>query len=145
MLEVGNGGCTYDEYVAHFSLWSLLKSPLLIGCDVTKISNQTLGILTNLEVIAVNQDSLGISGYLVSKNGDAEVWGGPLTNGNVAVVLFNRGNDIKKITVQFSDFKIRTGAIVRDLWKHETLGQFTSEFSALVKPHAVVMVKLTPK
>eukprot|EP01121_Diplochlamys_sp_Union-15-3_P006182 TRINITY_DN16690_c0_g1_i1.p1 TRINITY_DN16690_c0_g1~~TRINITY_DN16690_c0_g1_i1.p1 ORF type:complete len:533 (-),score=115.43 TRINITY_DN16690_c0_g1_i1:83-1558(-) len=65
MLEVGNGGMTYDEYVTHFSLWCLAKAPLLIGCDVTKMSNETLSILTNPEVIAINQDKLGVQGQKV--------------------------------------------------------------------------------
>jgi hypothetical protein len=67
MLEVGNGGMTNDEYIAHFSLWALSKSPLLIGCDVTKMDQATLDILTNKEVIAVNQDKLGVQGKRVSR------------------------------------------------------------------------------
>jgi hypothetical protein len=66
VLEVGNGGMSDDEYVAHFSLWSISKAPLLIGCDVTKMSNATLKILTNPEVIAVNQDPLGVQGKKVA-------------------------------------------------------------------------------
>ena len=62
MLEVGNGNMTDVEYISHFSLWSLSKAPLIIGCDITKMSNMTLSILTNPEVIAVNQNSLGIQG-----------------------------------------------------------------------------------
>ena len=62
MLEVGNGGMTFNEYVTHFSLWAISKSPLLVGCDVTKMSTETLSILTNHEVIAVNQDPLGVQG-----------------------------------------------------------------------------------
>ncbi len=66
MLEVGNGGMTDAEYVTHFSLWSISKAPLLIGCDVTKMSAATLATLTNPEVIAVNQDSLGVQGKRVA-------------------------------------------------------------------------------
>jgi len=66
MLEVGNGGMTTTEYTSHFSLWAISKAPLLIGCDVTKMSSETLEILTNSEVIAVNQDSLGVQAQLVS-------------------------------------------------------------------------------
>jgi len=67
MLEVGNGGMTTVEYTSHFSLWALVKSPLLIGCDVNKMTNATLNILTNKEVIAVNQDKLGVQGKRVSR------------------------------------------------------------------------------
>ena len=66
VLEVGNGGMTDDEYVSHFSLWSISKAPLLIGCDVSKMSAATLSILTNPEVIAVNQDPLGVQGKKVA-------------------------------------------------------------------------------
>lgn len=68
VLEVGNGGMSEDEYIAHFSLWSISKAPLLIGCDVTKMSNSTLNILTNMEVIAVNQDKLGVQGKKVASS-----------------------------------------------------------------------------
>jgi len=66
VLEVGNGGMTDEEYVAHFSLWSISKAPLLIGCDVSKMSNATFNTLTNREVIAVNQDKLGVQGKKVA-------------------------------------------------------------------------------
>ena len=68
MLEVGNGGMSEDEYMAHFSLWCISKAPLLIGCDVTKMSNSTLSILTNMELIAVNQDKLGAQGKKVASS-----------------------------------------------------------------------------
>uniref|UniRef100_A0A804Q6E6 Alpha-galactosidase n=1 Tax=Zea mays TaxID=4577 RepID=A0A804Q6E6_MAIZE len=74
MLEVGNGGMAYNEYVVHFSLWAIAKAPLVIGCDVTRVSNETLGILSNAEVIAISQDRLGVQGQKVSKYGnDLEV------------------------------------------------------------------------
>ena len=66
MLEVGNGGMTTEEYISHFSLWAISKAPLLIGCDVSKMSNDTLNILTNKEVIAVSQDKLGVQGKKVA-------------------------------------------------------------------------------
>ena len=66
MLEVGNGGMTDAEYVSHFSIWAISKAPLLIGCDVSKMSNATLTTLTNREVIAVNQDALGVQGKKVA-------------------------------------------------------------------------------
>ena len=66
MLEIGNGGMTDTEYMTHFSLWSISKAPLIIGCDVTKMSPATLSTLTNAEVIAVNQDPLGVQGKKVA-------------------------------------------------------------------------------
>ena len=74
MLEVGNGGMTTEEDRAHFSLWCLIKSPLLIGADLTKIDNTSFAILTNKEVIALSQDSLGVQGHMVNQTGDAQVW-----------------------------------------------------------------------
>jgi hypothetical protein len=68
MLEVGNGGMTNDEYITHFSLWAIMKSPLIIGCDITNMSAETQNILMNTEVIAINQDPLGQQGYVVSQN-----------------------------------------------------------------------------
>ena len=102
MLEVGNGGMTNDEYQAHFSLWALIKSPLLIGCDVTKMSPQTAAILTNAEVIALSQDDLGVQGHRVIGNASdptgQEVWAGPLANGDVAVILFNKATSAVNIS-----------------------------------------------
>ncbi len=85
MLEIGNGGMTDAEYVTHFSLWSISKAPLIIGCDVTKMSATTISILTNPEVIAVNQDPLGVQGKKVAvaasltSNGSSEVIVGNLS------------------------------------------------------------------
>mgnify|MGYP002387419795 FL=1 len=83
MLEIGNGGMTDNEYVAHFSLWSISKSPLLIGCDVTNMSQRTIEILTNNEVIAVNQDKLGVQGKKVALS-----WSHSL-NSSTGIVLAN--------------------------------------------------------
>jgi len=146
MLEVGNGGMTFDEYKSHFSLWCLIKAPLLIGCDVTNLNNQTLYILKSAEVIAVNQDPLGVQGYRVSKNGNLEVWAGPLQGGSYAVVLFNRGSSSSTITANWSDIGLHdsVNASVRDLWARKTLGNFVGSFSSNVNSHGVIMVTVTP-
>lgn len=95
MLEVGNGGLNHNEALAHFSLWCLLKSPLLIGCDLNNISKQDLEILSNEELIAINQDPLGIQGKRmkleVTAKYEKEVWGGPLSNNRYALIFFNKG------------------------------------------------------
>jgi len=145
MLEVGNGGMNFSEYRAHFSLWCLVKAPLLIGCDVTNLSNDTLYILTNPEVIAINQDPLGIQGRKVSNVSGLEVWAGPLSDGAVAVVLFNRSPERAAISASFQDIGVtKSQANVRDLWAHQDLGVFEHEFIATVDPHDVVMVRITP-
>jgi alpha-galactosidase len=148
MLEVGNGQLTYNESVAHFSLWSIMKSPLIIGCDLTTVTNETLTILTNSEVIAVNQDPLGIQGHRVNVNGNSEVWSGQLENGKYAGILFNRDNvTTVSITAQWSDLGLPNNSnyTVRDLWAHKNLGSFTNSFTATISPHSLLMILLTPQ
>ncbi len=91
MLEVGNGGMNATEYRSHFSFWCLLAAPLIAGNDLKNMTPEIKEILTNKEVIAVNQDPLGMQGRRVRKNGDADVWAKQLKDGSRAVVLFNRG------------------------------------------------------
>eukprot|EP00455_Lapot_gusevi_P013790 TRINITY_DN167_c0_g4_i2.p1 TRINITY_DN167_c0_g4~~TRINITY_DN167_c0_g4_i2.p1 ORF type:complete len:398 (-),score=141.16 TRINITY_DN167_c0_g4_i2:65-1207(-) len=146
MLEVGNGNMTDTEYRAHFSLWALVKAPLLIGCDVTNMSAFTQETLMNREVIAINQDSLGIQGTRVKSAGFLEVWAGKLADGGYAVVLFNRDAAAATITVNWADIGLAANvqAKVRDLWLHQDMGHFTSSYSAHVESHGVVMVRITP-
>ena len=93
MLEVGNGGMSHDEYQSHFALWAVLKSPLLIGCDLNTISEESLKILGNEEMIAVNQDKLGKQGDQIQRTphqlGWKEIWGGELSDNRFVVVFFN--------------------------------------------------------
>ncbi|XP_019195849.1 PREDICTED: alpha-galactosidase-like [Ipomoea nil] len=148
MLEVGNGGMTTEEYRSHFSIWALAKAPLIIGCDVRSIDNTTLEILTNKEVIAVNQDELGVQGKKVKKEGDLEVWAGPLSNNRVAVILWNRGGSSQAtITAYWSDLGLNQSAVVeaRDLWDHSTQTQVQQQISATVYAHACKFYILTPQ
>ena len=143
MLEVGNGGMTTDEYISHFSLWALLKAPLVIGCDITNMDAATKNILMNEELIAINQDSLGISGARVVQNGNKEIWAGPLSDGYV-IILFNKDANSASITADFETVGYGSSvAHVRDLWLHEDLGIFENSFTAQVNSHGVVVVKLT--
>jgi alpha-galactosidase len=147
MLEVGNGGMTNTEYTSHFSLWALAKAPLLIGCDVTHMSTETLTILTNAEVIAINQDPLGVQGAKVSTTStELEVYAGPLSDKTLAVILLNRSAVSANITAQWAEIGLAADikATVRDLWRHENVGTFSESYSATVEPHGVVMVKITP-
>jgi len=147
MLEIGNGGMTDAEYRTHFSLWCLMKAPLLIGCDVTQLSTQTYQILSATEVIAVSQDSLGVQGHKVYSGNNLEVWAGPLSGGSYAAVLLNRGDSGNTVTARWSDIGIPSGTTctVRDLWRKKDLGTFTDSFRAPVSSHATVMVKITPQ
>ena len=146
MLEVGNGGMTMTEYRAHFSLWCLLAAPLIAGNDVRSMTPAVREILTNKEVIAVDQDALGKEGTRVSKNGDLEVWAKQLQNGGRAVILLNRGATEAAITANWEDlgYRAHLSGAVRDLWSHRDLGQFTGKYSASVPAHGVVMITITP-
>ncbi|KAH7689999.1 alpha-galactosidase protein [Dioscorea alata] len=145
MLEVGNGGMTTEEYRAHFSLWALAKAPLLIGCDVRSMSSETKDILGNSEVIAVNQDGLGVQGRKVKSNNGLEVWAGALSGGRVAVVLLNRSGSQASITANWSDIGLQSSqAEVRDLWKHST-SKAKGQITSTVDSHACKMYVLTPK
>ncbi|HEX8872671.1 MAG TPA: alpha-galactosidase [Candidatus Acidoferrum sp.] len=146
MMEVGNGGMTVTEYRAHFSLWALLAAPLIAGNDVRAMAPDIKEILTNAEVIAVNQDKLGQQGRRVKKDGDLEVWAKRLADGSRAVILFNRGSAESQVSVAWEEvgYPGRLSAKVRDLWAHKDLGSFTGNFSARVASHSVVMVKVLP-
>src|SRR6202049_3340065 len=146
MLEVGNGGMTDTEYRSHFSLWSILAAPLIAGNDLRNMRPEIQDILTNKEVIAVDQDSLGREGERVGKDGKLEVWAKQLKDGSRAVVLFNRGGTEEKITAAWDTlgYPDHLAASVRDLWQHRDLGKFTGKFSSSVASHSVVMVTVKP-
>lgn len=145
MMEVGRG-LTFEEDKSHFSMWCILSAPLVLGNDLTKITKQTKEILTNAEVIAVDQDTTGVQGKLVSDNGAGlQVWAKNL-NGKQskerAVVLFNRSGSAASITVNWRDLNLVGTASVRDLWSHTDLGSMDSSFTAVVPSHGVIMLKV---
>jgi alpha-galactosidase len=146
MLEVGNGGMTANEYRAHFSMWSLFAAPLMAGNDLRSMSPETKEILTNKEVIAVDQDPLGMEGRRVRKDGDTEVWAKQLADGSRAVVLLNRSSEERSIKASWTElgYPDHASAAVRDLWAHKNLGKSTGSFSANVPSHGVVMVRVAP-
>jgi len=146
MLEVGNGGMSVTEYQAHFSLWSILAAPLMAGNDLRSMKSAIRDILTNKEVIAIDQDPLGRQGRKVRDDGDYEVWAKALADGNRAVVLLNRGKSAAKIAVNWTEigYPSKTAAEVRDLWLKKDLGSFTGSFSASVPGHGVVMIVVRP-
>ena len=142
MLEIGNGGMNDTEYRTHLSLWSLLAAPLLAGNDLRSVAPDILDILTNKEVIAIDQDVLGEQGIRISKDGDAEVWVRPL-DGGIAVGLFNRGATQIPVTATFAKLGIVGTYKARDLWAHADRGAGTDAVWANVPPHGVVLLKLT--
>jgi len=144
MLEVGNGGMTDTEYQSHFSLWAIMAAPLIAGNDVRNMTAATKNILTNADVIAVDQDPLGIQGKPISTSTTLEVWSKKLSGDQTyAVVLFNRTEASAAITVTWSSLGMTsTSATVRDLWSHTDLGPTATQYTATVPSHGVVMLKV---
>ncbi|XP_019439148.1 PREDICTED: alpha-galactosidase-like [Lupinus angustifolius] len=147
MLEVGNGGMTTEEYRAHFSIWALAKAPLLVGCDIGAIDDTTHELISNSEVIAVNQDKLGVQGKKVKNVTNLEVWAGPLSGNKTAVILWNRSSSNAIVTASWSDIGLKLGTIVdaRDLWAHSTASSVSGEISAELDSHACKMYVLVPQ
>ena len=145
MLEVGNGGMNDDEYRTHMSLWSILAAPLIAGNDLSKMTPYTVELLTNREVLAVDQDPLGKQGYRVAQEGPFEVWMKPMADGSRVVGLFNRQRSTEQMTVDFSQIGITSEATVRDLWLKKDMGVFKEKFSAFVPRHGVVLVRIKAK
>ncbi|QOY90539.1 glycoside hydrolase family 27 protein [Paludibaculum fermentans] len=144
MLEVGNTHMTTLEYRTHFSLWAMLAAPLIAGNDVRNMSSETKEILLNREVIAINQDSLGQPARRLRKDGDTEVWSRPLAGGAYAIALFNRGQEDAEVSVRWSDLDRNRPRHLRDVWRHEDLGQITEQFTATVRSHGTVLIRIAP-
>jgi len=135
---------TPNEQYSHVSLWCLLAAPLIFSGDITRGDDFTLGLLTNDEVLDVDQDPLGMPGRRAAKDGDLEVWIRDLEDGSLAVGLFNRGEGMKTVTAKWAEMGISGARTVRDLWRQKDLGVFDGKFEALVGRHGVVLVKIGP-
>ena len=151
MLEVGNGELTWDESVTHFSMWCMLAAPLMSGNDLREMDYKTRQILTNKEVIAVNQDPLGKQAVRFLDMGDREIWAKPLAGGEVAVCFMNRGREPWKLDYNWraeamyfaTDISFRKWEYtVRDLWQHKDIGRSTDRLQAEIPAHGVLMVRL---
>jgi alpha-galactosidase len=148
MLEIGNGGMTDIEYRTHMSLWAMLAAPLLAGNDLRTMTPEILEILTNRDVIAVDQDSLGQQGTRVwasadSANARQEIWTRPLVRGAYAVAALNRAPSAAKVTIDFAALNIDTrGVRVRDLWAHRTVRVRDNRYVVTVPAHGVVMLRV---
>ena len=142
MLEIGNGGMTADQYRTQMSLWSMLAAPLLAGNDLSHMDEGTREILTNREVIAVDQDRLGVQGRRVKP---PQIWAKPLRGGDIAVALFNYVLDdaANPITFKLTEIGITGPVHARNLWSHKDMGVITDSFTAIVPAGGVVMLRLT--
>ncbi|HEX4004945.1 MAG TPA: glycoside hydrolase family 27 protein [Acidobacteriaceae bacterium] len=143
MLEVGNGGMSDIEYETHMSLWAILAAPLLAGNDLSKMTPETLSILTNKEVIAVDQDKLGKQGDRASAAGSTEIWTKPLSEGALAAGLFNRDTEEHAVTLKLQEIGFSSHAKLRDLWKHEDVRATNGAYTVTVPAHGVVLLRVS--
>ena len=132
-----------NEQYTHISLWCLLSAPLLIGCDMTQLDDFTRSLLTNDEVIEVDQDPLGKQAGRVSVSGNSEIWSKDLEDGSKAVGLFNKGETRREITADLTLLGLTGNCAIRDLWRQKDLGIFEGQFKSSVPPHGVVLVRIS--
>ena len=149
MLQVGRG-MSYDEDKTHFSMWCMMNSPLLLGNDLRTISKTTLSIVTNKEVIALNQDPLCYQARRLQDTLGIQLWAKPLTSaesGEVAVALLNTNNTTTTTTLDIKKISIDTNKnyTIRDLWKHENVTHSTTTPSFSIPAHGVVVLKVSGK
>jgi len=145
MLEVGNEGLTLTESRAHFSIWCILAAPLMAGNDIRKMSDEIRDILTDGEVIAIDQDPLGRQGYRFSHEPGREVWVKELAGGEWAVCVLNSGDKESEIRVAWADLTFLKGIYrVRDVWGKKDLGTTERDFAGTVDSHDVALFRLRP-
>jgi alpha-galactosidase len=148
MLEIGTRergqpGLTPEEEYTHMTAWCLVSAPLLLGNDLSELDEFTLNILSNDEVIAVNQDALGQQATTICTGDEVRVLAKDLADGTKAVGLFNTGsNATATVTVKWSDLGVSGKKPVRDLWRQKDLGESSGEFSMKVAPHSGELVKI---
>ena len=143
MLEVGNGKMNLEEYRTHMSLWALLAAPLLAGNDLSAMKPETIAMLTNREVIAIDQDPLGKQADRVRAEGSQEIWARPLADGSKAVGIFNRFDWPQTIEISFQEFGFKGGVKVRDIWASKDLGTMPSDYKMRVPGHGVVLLRVS--
>jgi alpha-galactosidase len=157
MLEVGNGGMTTEEYKTHFSLWCMLAAPLMAGNDLRDMTKETVEILTNSEIIAINQDTLGKQAFQCRDNGDYEIWIKKLAREEKAACLLNRGDEVKTVEINIpvllkandsywsTDPYEMKDYYMRDLWKHENVKIKGNTINITLPPHSVKVYRFIKK
>jgi alpha-galactosidase len=143
MLEVGNGGMKLEEYRTHMSLWALLAAPLLAGNDLSTMKPETIALLTNREVIAIDQDRLGEQADRVRAEGTQEIWMRPLADGSKAIGIFNRFDWPQTIEINFREFGYKGSVKARDIWAGKDLAGLTGLYKAHVPSHGVVLLRVS--
>lgn len=142
--QIHGGGLSFIEYQTHMSIWCIACSPLMIGCDIRNMEKDTAVLLTNREVLAINQDKLGIPGRRVKRVGNCDVWQKPLADGGTAVALLNRGSNGQDFTLRARDIGLLdTPKQVRNLWLQEDTADFKKEKTFRIQPHETLLLKIT--
>jgi alpha-galactosidase len=135
---------TPDEQLTHVTLWALLAAPLLLGCDLTNLGAQTLELLTNDDVIAIDQDPLGRQASRVAADGSGEAWLRPLAGGAWALGLFNRGDRPASVGVEWGSIALPATVRARDVWARSDLGALRTGHQASIPAHGTVLLRLEP-
>ena len=155
MMEVGNGKLTPNEDRAHFAMWCMLAAPLIAGNDLRQMSPQTSSVLTNKDVIAVDQDPLGVQGFRLAAKDSVETWVKPLAEGDWALCFLNRGRKPQSVAFDWKTQPIHddvakrdlaadhTRYKIRNLWTGRAAGTTAKPFRAEVPGHDVVMIRLS--
>jgi alpha-galactosidase len=144
MLEVGNRGLSYEEQRSQMTMWSIMAAPIMISSDVRNMSNETKELYLNKDMIAINQDSLGVQGHRVSDVNGKQIWTKPLKNGDIAVALLNNNSSTQTVECNFADIGVEGEVEVRDAWKKKDLGAL-SHVSVELPAHGSALLRLVVK
>ena len=144
MLEVGNRGLSYEEQRSQMTMWSIMAAPIMISSDVRNMSNETKELYLNKDMIAINQDSLGVQGHRISEQNGKQIWTKPLKNGDLAVALLNNNNSTQTVECNFADIGVEGEVEVRDAWKKKDLGP-VSHVSIELPAHGSALLRLVLK
>jgi alpha-galactosidase len=141
--QIHGTGMSFIEYQSHMSIWCLACSPLMIGCDVRQLDQETAALLMNRSVLAVNQDEAGIPGRRVKSLGNCDIWKKPLADGSVAVALINRGSSGREVILKAGDIGLLDGPkLARNLWNQEDIADFKQTLTHRVEPHETILLKI---
>lgn len=142
MLEIGNGGMSDIEYRTNMTLWAMLAAPLLAGNDPRHMTPEIRAILTDREVIAIDQDTLGKQATRALQEGTTEIWSRPLQDKSIAIAIFNRGDKASAVSVRWSDLGLRVPRNVRNVWLHSNVTAKKDSFDAQIPSHGAVMLRV---
>ena len=147
MLEVGNGKLTPDENRTHMGMWAMLAAPLLAGNNLSQLTPEVTAILTNREVIAIDQDELGREANRIFAEGPVEIWARPLRGGAIALAIYNFGEDettLRGISLHLREAGANNGWKARDVWAARDIGPIADDFKFSLKRHASLLLRLVP-